>query len=117
MEKFLFNVLGTADYPYFFSTVFFSLLGVFISLLIHALHRDSLSPRTPVWFSWNFLFSDNLIRLIGSGLCSLLLIFVAIRFTKELLGLELNFFVALLIGFCSDKLAQKLKEVSDKINN
>lgn len=89
-----------------FGYLLIALVGVLLSLLLHASARDVKSESSPVQFSWNFLWSDNM-RRIAAGL---LLILVVVRFTPELLHVELNAFIALLIGFGSDKLAQLVKD-------
>jgi hypothetical protein len=61
--------------------------------------------RTPFKFSFSFLIEDNGQRI----LLNLLLIIVAIRFSKEILGFEVKPFTALLIGVSFDKLSELLR--------
>lgn len=63
--------------------------------------RDETSPKTPKKFSWGFLAKDNVKRY----LFTLLLIFIQLRFFKELNGVDLTPYTAILIGFGADGIA------------
>jgi len=103
-------IFGTTDLPQVVVGFVFSILGALLSLLLNGNTRDIASPRTPIKFSYKFLFSDNLRRLVITSV----LIIVFIRFTKELLGVNLTTYWAFFIGFCSDKLSEYLKTVKRK---
>lgn len=90
----------------FSGLVFFAIIGVFVSLLIQTTKRDVTSTNTPFGFSWSFLFSDNVKRLV----LSILLIYLALRFTPDIIGMQVNNFVAFSIGLSFDKLAQFVKD-------
>jgi len=100
------EILGTDTGQAFLILLFFSAIGVTLSLLLHASNRDQQAPSTPVKFSFWFLIKDNWKRI----LTSFLLIYIAIRFTPELFGVQITSFWALAIGLCLDKLAQWIKE-------
>lgn len=107
-------IFGTTDISKFSACVFFALVGVVISLLIHSTNRDKDSMRTPFKFRWSVLIDDNSQRI----LLNLLLILVTLRFCKELTGLDLNMFVSLTIGVMYDKLSEWLRNkcIIDKKN-
>jgi hypothetical protein len=99
------HLLGGLNPDQFAACVFFALVGVVISLLIHATNRDKNAPRTPVKFSFSFLLADNWQRI----LLNLLMILVTLRFCKEITGYDINMFVALVIGLAYDKLGELLR--------
>lgn len=105
MKEFTSILLGDQSAATFFAMLFFSLLGAFLSLLLQANTRKVLSEKSPYHFSWNFLFSDNARRLLAG----FILILIALRFTKDLFGIEINAFWALAIGVVNDKIAEVLK--------
>jgi hypothetical protein len=101
MQKLMQALLGGQDVWTFLGYVAWALIGAFIMVQIHANSRDPKSQRTPVKFSWAFWLRDNGRR----ALFSLVLIMVAIRFSPEIFGKEINHFWALIIGLSSDGLA------------
>jgi ABC-type methionine transport system permease subunit len=106
MKQFLAMLLGDQQPLPFASLVFYALVGAFVSILLQANHRDPRSIRSPVHFSWSFLLSDNVKRIVTG----LILIVLALRFTKQIFGLDINDFWALAIGLANDKIAQFLKD-------
>jgi hypothetical protein len=106
MKEFLKLVIGTDDVPLYAAMWFFSLAGIAISLLIDAKGRDKESERTPPAWSWNFFWSDNFRRLITT----VLLVFIALRFSNELLGVDISLWASFLIGLGFDKLAEVAKK-------
>ena len=105
MNKLLNHLLGPQDIWSFIACLLFALVGITISLLIHATNRYKESEKSPYKFSFSFLIKDNWQRI----LLNILLILMTIRFCKEITGLDLNMFVALLIGMAYDKLAEWLR--------
>lgn len=98
------RLFGTVDISYAVSILAFALIGVAISLLIHSTNRDKKKSDTPK-FSFKILIKDNWKRI----LLNVLLILVTIRFCKQITGLQLNEFIALLIGISFDKLSEFLQ--------
>lgn len=106
MKQFLTLLLGDMQPVFFALYLFYALFGAFVSLLLQANHRDPQSVKSPVRFSWRFLLSDNVRRLV-LGFC---LILIALRFTEPLFGIKINEFWAIAIGLANDKIAQIIKE-------
>lgn len=79
-----------------------ALVGAYILVQSGINNRDPNSSRTPTEFSWKFWFRDNARRVAFNGV----LILVAIRFSKEITGKDINEFWAFVIGLSSDGLAQ-----------
>lgn len=106
MKEFINILLGQQPLVNFLALVFFALLGAALSLLLQASNRNPNSDTSPLHFSWTFFFSDNAKRIVAG----VILIFIALRFTPELFGVDVNAFWALVIGFTNDKIAQILKD-------
>jgi hypothetical protein len=105
------QITGDLNLSQFLAALFFSAIGVLISLLFHANTRDPNTTTSPVKFSWLYLLRDNWKRII----LAFLLICVTLKFLPELTGLKLNMFYALCIGLAWDKLAQYLQSKTDII--
>ncbi len=100
-------LIGTENYYEFFIGLFFLIVGILLSLQLHANSRDIHSPRTAMHFSYRFLFNDNVKRL----LLSIVLSIIVYRFSNHFFSMNDRMFVAFIIGFSFDKLAQKAKEL------
>ena len=84
-------------------------IGIAISLLIEALTRDPLNTRTPITFSWNFLWCDNARRLYQSAALTALVVFVSLRFADRFIGEKFSMFYALTVGLGLDQVILKWK--------
>jgi hypothetical protein len=112
MSNFLKIVFGDAPLNNFAAYMVLAIIGIFIKLLLHVVQRNQASPNTPVDFSICFMLKDNAIRLMASLSLSLFVVFACIRFTSEILHVQLSPFVALGIGLASDYLAEQLKNLA-----
>lgn len=112
MQEFKQLILGNVSVAYYLAAEFFALLALILSLYLNSKKRDVASSSTPVEFSWLFLIWDNTKRIVV-GQITLFLIF---RFVTELLGRELNMWIAVGVGFFLsfglDKAIQVIKERS-----
>lgn len=112
MQEFKQLILGNVSVAYYLAAEFFALLALILSLYLNSKKRDATSSSTPVEFSWLFLIWDNTKRIVV-GQITLFLVF---RFVTELLGRELNMWIAVGVGFFLsfglDKAIQIIKERS-----
>lgn len=112
MQEFKQLILGNASVAYYLAAEFFALLALILSLYLNSKKRDVTSSSTPVQFSWLFLVWDNTKRIVV-GQITLFLVF---RFITELLGRQLNMWIAVGVGFFLsfglDKAIQLIKEKS-----
>lgn len=112
MQEFKQLILGNVSVAYYMAAEFFALLALILSLYLSSKKRDVASSSTPVEFSWLFLIWDNTKRIVV-GQITLFLIF---RFMTELLGRQLNMWIAVGVGFFLsfglDKAIQMIKERS-----
>jgi hypothetical protein len=104
-KNYIEQIIGMQDPVLFAISYAFGLLGVILSLLWHTSRRNKSNKATPYNFSWRFLLKDNLQRIATS----VLLLFIGIRFSKEIIGQDVTMYVALAIGLGLDKLSQMLK--------
>lgn len=110
MKEFLSIIFGSMSFACWMAYLLLALIGSFVFTATEVKLRDVESPKTPRKFSFTFLALDNLKRY---GL-TLLLIFLQIRFWKELSGTDLTAYTALLMGFGMDGLAGFSKRVFPK---
>lgn len=112
MQEFKQLILGNVSVAYYMAAEFFALLALILSLYLGSKKRDIASSSTPIEFSWLFLIWDNTKRIVV-GQITLFLIF---RFMTELLGRQLNMWIAVGVGFFLsfglDKAIQMIKERS-----
>ena len=106
MNEIKLSLLGSQSCAAFAALVFFALIGLALSGLLQTTKRNVTSAATPVQFSWKFFLRDNWRRWLTAAL----LIYVALRFTPELFGMQISTFWALAIGFSLDKVAQFIKD-------
>lgn len=102
------DILGTETYQAFITQFFFAIIGVTISLLIAGANRD-VNKKTTSKFSFIYLLKDSWKRIA----LNLLVIFVTIRFFKELAGFELSLVWCLAIGLGYDRLIKLLKKKTE----
>lgn len=101
-------ILGGKAVSYYIAGLFFTLLGILISLYHSSRNRNPNSPNTPYKFSWRFLLWDNTKRIA----VSLIVVFLIFR------GVDLpNVFaqvgVGIVITIALDKVVEWLMERSD----
>lgn len=113
MQEFKQLLLGNASVAYYMAAELFAVLALILSLYLNSKKRDVASSSTPMQFSWLFLIWDNTKRIVV-GQITLFLIF---RFVTELLGRQLNMWIAVGVGFFLsfglDKAIQVIKERSN----
>ena len=108
--NFLELIFGYSDYKVIIVKYLFAFLGVITMLMLDYLTRKKQSTRTPVNFSLIYLLKDNWARI----LLSMISVFIFLRFSLDILGLEPNMYVAYGIGLASDGLIEKLKNLRKK---
>lgn len=110
MHEFKQLILGPASIAYYAAAEFFALLALIVSLWMHSKTRNPDSPDTPKNFSWSFLIMDNVKRIVVGQIA----LFLVFRFASEVLGHELNMYMAVGVGFGFsfglDKFIQFLKD-------
>lgn len=77
------TIFGDKPDGYYIAGLFFSILGILISLYWSSRKRDPLSSSTPVRFSWTFLIWDNGKRIVTT-LIVMFILFRVFNFTDPL---------------------------------
>lgn len=116
-QQFIDIVTGGTSIGVMFGCFFFAFLGAVVNILIKVLRRDKNSKRTPVEFKWDFFWKDNLPRFIFSTILNILVVFISLRFSKELFNSELNPIFSLITGLTFDGLVGKLTDFTKKGKN
>lgn len=98
-------IFGEGSTSQIIATYIFAFIGAIYSLSLNVKGRDKESENSPYHFSWSFLWSDNLKRIVASVIS----IFICLRFAKEIFGVDITMYFALIIGFSLDKLSQYIK--------
>jgi len=98
-----------------FAGFVFALMGVLLNALLKSNNRDPLNSRTPVEFSWGFFWNDNVRRLLKSALTTVIVIFLSLRFFKELTGGgdAISMLYCFGVGFAIDKAIAALKKKTE----
>lgn len=113
IQEFLQYIFGSGNVAEIAATLFYAYVGAFTSLLYQSVKRDPFSPRTPYHFSFSYLWNDNTKRCLRS----IILIFIFVRFTKEIFGVNITLYFSFMIGFSIDKLSEYLKQKSNSFFN
>lgn len=116
MSEFKQLVLGNVSVAYYLAAEFFALLALILSLYLHSKKRDPQATSTPQQYSWLFLFWDNTKRIAVGQIA----FFILFRFATEILGRQLNMWVAVGVGFLLsfglDRVIQVIKDKSSLLD-
>jgi hypothetical protein len=106
MKSLIDSLLGGQEPHVFIANFIFAMLGVLLTLLASSTFRNVESERTPKQFSWKFFLSDNVKRILAG----IILIYLALRFTQDIFGIQVSNWFAVVIGILHDSLAWIVKE-------
>lgn len=101
MKEFLSLVFGDISLAMYLACFLYAAIGAGVYTYAEVSGRNVESVNTPRKFSIKFLLLDNIKRYF----LTIILIFLQFRFSKETLGVDLNPYVALSMGFSADGLA------------
>lgn len=108
LDQFLSHFLGEQAWPWWLAVLTWAFIGCLVNLYLYAVNtRDKNSLQTPNQFSIKFLMLDNIQRLV----IGLVVTFIFIRFSVELIGSEPTIYLGLGYGLISDKLAGFLSKI------
>ena len=93
-----------------FAGFLFAFLGVTLNALLKAAKRNPMSDKSPIEFSAKFFWSDNVKRFAISAATTVIVIFLSLRFFRELAGTsgELSMLYCLGVGLGLDAAIAKL---------
>lgn len=94
----------------------FALLGVALNALLKAAKRDPMSSNSPVEFSWKFFWNDNVKRFLRSSITTIIVIFLSLRFFREITGVggEISMLYCFGVGYGIDLAIAKLISKASK---
>lgn len=101
------NKLGAA--------LIFAGIGIIIRSVLRARKGVKRNGRTPKKFRWSFWLRDNLLSKVTSALGTVAIVFIGIRFSKDIMGYELTMFASLLVGLSVDYIAEKIKKLQPDV--
>ena len=99
-------MLGGLTWKLFFVYWGYALMGFGINLIVDVLHRKPDSPNSPKKFDWAYWWVDNWRRL----LIVFIILPFAVIFGKYLTGMTMSIYVAFMIGWGADTIADTLKK-------
>lgn len=108
-NEFIIQMLGTNDITAVIVGFTFAIIGILLSMLLHYRVSGKHNKNTPDKFDFNYMFWDN----IGRILSTLIVVLLVMRFSTEFLGHETTEFWAMIYGLCSDKLVEIFKKIMD----
>ena len=113
------GLLGDKSIGEWIVSFIFVFIGIIISLYADSLSRDKNSPKTPKKFSISFLLKDNILKI----LFSFFIVFTLIRFSKEVVDIDITYIKCLFLGLGFDllltlpiKYQKKGREFINKLN-
>lgn len=101
-------MIGDLQPGFFCAALVMAYLGALIRIIVQVMRRDPMSPSSPIPFDMSHLLSRNNRRILTNIMGNILLIAVTVRFSGDIFGHDLTMFIALVIGWSFDKLAQQL---------
>jgi hypothetical protein len=99
-------LMGDGSVAIFIGNYLMGMLGAFFVVVADVKFRNKDSERTPSKFSYKFFFLDSAKRII----VTLIAIFIVIRFSRWMIGEDVNIWIALLGGVLSDGVSIVLKK-------
>lgn len=89
------------------SLIFWAIIGMIVNTLISASNRNIHSQKSPLHFSWKFLFKDNYKKI----LISVFLVFIGVYFSEQIFGIKTSPFAAFVSGLSVNKIVEKFKSL------
>ena len=105
--------LSTIEYEVAF---FFAFLGMFLRWVWHTNKAIQSNDTTPWKFDLAYWLRDNLLSKSLSIITTLIVIFISLRFSRDLMGVYFSCFYAFTVGLFLDFIVNKLKQLQPKDN-
>lgn len=103
-------LFGEGSIISFVVALMFAYLAAFVLMLIGAVERDPNSEWTPFCWSWQWFLKDNLARIV----LNIIIIFIGVRFVKEIMGSERTMYASFVVGLGVDKIINFIKNLNKK---
>ena len=109
-DSLVYSILSGQTKEQYLGLILFGFLGLIASVLVELIRHKS-NIKITGGFNLGYWFTDNFARL----LLSILIVFVGVLYTQDLVGIEIGNKGALVMGFCTDKIIETI--VSLKLTN
>jgi hypothetical protein len=96
-------LLGDGGIEQFIVAMFYAYVGALLLVLISSNKKNS--RKEPFKFTWKNLWCDHTKRIIAN----LIAIFIAIRFSRDILGADITMYMAFAIGLGIDGIIQLIQ--------
>ena len=103
------DVLSGQTKEQYITLIIFAFLGLIGSLLVELIRNKEVIKKSG-GFSLGYWFTNNFARL----LLSIIIVFVGVLYTEDLVGIAIGNKGALVMGFCTDKIIETI--ISLKLN-
>jgi hypothetical protein len=113
-QDFFDQILGGMSVGTLLAAFFFALIGITMMTAMNVMKGIKKNQSSPEHFSFKFFIEDTLPRLISSVLVTLIVIFLSVRFSVDLIGAQLTMIYSLGIGLSIDKATQKILSIASK---
>lgn len=114
---FMQNITGGVSAGVIAASIVFALLGLLLVTLLNVQKGIKHSPDTASKFRWEDFGIDSLIRVLISLIITMIVIFISIRFSNELIGTPLTMVYAFIVGLSVDKLTIIINRYKSKLFN
>jgi len=116
-DELLVNIFGeNLDWVGYVSCFFFAFIGLFFRWYWRAKSGAKKNPISPGKLNWEYWWKDNILPKLTGILATILVIFLGLRFSMELIGTIPSMFMALTIGLCFDWIADKIKNIKPPVS-
>ena len=105
------NVLGGLSVGFYLSAFLFSFIGLFLRWYWTVRTGIKNNPESPNTFSWKYWVENNLIPKMLSVISTFFILYIGLRFSVDLFGVEASMFFAFAIGICFDFLVSKINSI------
>lgn len=92
----------------------FAGIGIFLRWYWMYQRRGKPNPHTPHKFILSYWIRDNFVPAIVGIFATFILIFISLRFPKEIFGTAVSYMYAFMVGMSLDFVASKLKKLRIK---
>lgn len=108
---FLSELLNNVHIDVYKAGALFILFGIIISWYIKSRVAQKTDPNTPFTFSWKLYLFTKIPRKIKSIIVSMIMGFVAMRFSTDFFGIPLTMFICFIIGVTLDDIIVKTSKL------
>ena len=114
-KEFMDLLTGLIPVVYYLAAYVFVFLGLVIKWYVQIRKGVKTNPETPERFSWKYFIAHNLFTKLFGFFASVVITFVALRFSVEIFNLPMSMFFAFLLGIGFDFVVDKVSQLQNKL--